>query len=153
MCWAPYTNKKHTPIISVINSRYHKLTHKCGVQISKTVENAYRIDNENGDTYWADAILMEMKTFRVAFNILHGDDNIPPAHPFMLCHMVFGIKINTFKSKAQYVAGVHMTEPPSSITYTIVVPSESVHIALTMSARNDLYVLQGMYTIHISKHL
>ena len=33
-----------------------------------------------------------------------------------------------------------MTEPPSFITYTIAVPSESVHIALTMSARNDLDV-------------
>ena len=81
-----------------------------------------------------------MKNVRVAFNILHGDDKIPPAYQFMMCHMLFDIKINDFNRKAQYVSGGHMTEPPSSITYPSVVSREIIRIALTMSEINDLEI-------------
>ena len=75
---------------------------KLGVRISKTVDDAYRLDKENGNTYWADAFSKYMGNLRIAFNILHGDEKIPPAHQFMRCHTIFDIKINTFKRKAWY---------------------------------------------------
>ena len=42
--------------------------------------------------------------------------------------------------KARYVAGGHTTEPPATITYASVVSRESVCIALTLAALNDLEV-------------
>ncbi len=44
---------------------------------------------------------------------------------------------------ARMVAGGHMTEPPSSITYASVVLRDSIRIALTMAALNDLQVKAG----------
>ena len=44
-------------------------------------------------------------------------------------------------SKAQLVAGGHVTELPSSITYSLVVSRDSVRIALTIAALNDLSIL------------
>ena len=81
-----------------------------------------------------------MKNVKVEFNILYGNEKIPPEHHFMRCHMIFDININTFKSKSGYVAGTQMTETPSSITYTIVVSHEIICIELMVDALNDLDV-------------
>jgi hypothetical protein len=54
--------------------------------------------------------------------------------------MIFDIKSEDFWRKACFVAGGHMTETPSSNTYTSVVSQESVQIALTLATLNDLQV-------------
>ena len=46
-----------------------------------------------------------------------------------------------FRRKARMVAGGHTTEAPSSITYSSVVSRDSVRIALTIAALNNLDVL------------
>jgi hypothetical protein len=46
--------------------------------------------------------------------------------------------IENFRRKARYVAGGHMTEPPASITFSLVVSRGSVRIALLIAARNGL---------------
>ena len=45
--------------------------------------------------------------------------------------------------KARYVAGGHLTDPPSSMTYAIAVGRETVRIALLVAALNDLKILAG----------
>ena len=54
--------------------------------------------------------------------------------------MIFDVNMEDFRRKAQYVAGGHATVAPPTLTYAIVVLRESVHIALTLSALNDLEV-------------
>ena len=54
--------------------------------------------------------------------------------------MIFDIKPD-FKRKARFVAGGHMTDPPSSITYASVVSRESVRIAFMLAALNGLDVM------------
>ena len=56
------------------------------------------------------------------------------------CHMGLDVKVD-FTRKAKFVAGGHMTDPPSSITYSSVVSRESVRITFTIAALNDLDVL------------
>jgi hypothetical protein len=46
-----------------------------------------------------------------------------------------------FTRKARFVAGGHMTEPPSSMTYSTVVTRESVRIAFMLATLNDLKVV------------
>ena len=48
--------------------------------------------------------------------------------------------MENFRRKARYVAQGNMTEPPATLTYSSVVSRESVRIALTMAALNDLEV-------------
>ena len=50
--WVPHTLRKRDRIIAAVGKRYHKRTHKFGFEIPKTVQRAYEIDRENGNTLW-----------------------------------------------------------------------------------------------------
>ena len=54
--WVPYTLKQRNRIISAVNNRYHKRTHKLGIQVPKSVAEAKHLDDANGDIFWQDAI-------------------------------------------------------------------------------------------------
>ena len=127
--------------VSVINKRYHKRTHKFGIELLKTVQEALEIDAHTGTTYWRDALDLEMKNVRVAFDAIKDEDKITPGYTQINCHLVFDIKMGSLHRKCHLVVGGHMTEPPTSITYASVVSCESVHIALTIAALNGLHVM------------
>jgi hypothetical protein len=65
----------------------------------------------------------------------------PVNYQFMKCHIIFDVKMEDFRRKVRLVAGGHMTDPPATATYDIVVSRESVHIVLTAAALNDLDLL------------
>jgi hypothetical protein len=138
--WVPYTLKKRTRIIGAINARYHKRTHKFGVRLPKNAEEARKIDLENGNTMWQDAIAKEMKGVRVGFKILEDSESVPNGYQYVGCHMIFDVKMEDFRRKARLVAQGNMTEAPATLTYASVVSRESVRIALTLAALNDLEV-------------
>ena len=48
-----------------------------------------------------------------------------------------------FTRKARYIAGGHLTDPPSSITFASVVVTETVRMAFLVAALNNLKVLAG----------
>ena len=140
--WVPYTLKKKSRIISKIKSKYWQRTHKYGIRIPKTVQEAISIDNENGNNLWWDALLKEMKNVRPAFEVYEGDIKKLVGYQEIKCHVVWDIKLGeNFRRKARLVAGGHVTNAPSSITYSSVVSRDSVRIALTIAALNDLDIL------------
>ena len=49
--WVPYTLRKRDRIIASVNSQVKKTTHKYGVRIPRTVEEAYALDLENQNNY------------------------------------------------------------------------------------------------------
>jgi hypothetical protein len=82
-----------------------------------------------------------MAKLRIAFKTLGDDEQVPQTFQQMRCHMVYDIKMDIFQRKARLVAGGHMTEATSAtMTYASVVSRESVRIALTLAALNDLEV-------------
>jgi hypothetical protein len=101
------------------------------------------VDHRTGTTYWRDALKLEMDNVRVAFNILGDKDKIAPGFQKINCHMVFDVKMGSLHRKCRFVAGGHVTDPPAMITYTSVVSRESVQIALTVAALNDLDIMSG----------
>eukprot|EP00957_Ditylum_brightwellii_P022272 1681034-Ditylum_brightwellii.AAC.1 len=56
-------------IISKAKSKYWRATHKFGIKIPKTVDEALRIDQGNQNTYWEDAIKEETKKNKVAWKM------------------------------------------------------------------------------------
>ena len=54
--------------------------------------------------------------------------------------MVYDVKRENFRRKAWLVAGGHMMDAPTLITFASVVPCESMRIALTLAALNGLQV-------------
>jgi hypothetical protein len=54
--------------------------------------------------------------------------------------MIFDVKMEYLRLKARFVAGGHTTDTPHAMTYASVVSRESVRVALTLDALNDLDV-------------
>ena len=70
--WVPYILRKQYVIISAINSRYKATTHKYGIEVPRTIEEALRLDQKNGDTKWTDATKKEMANVSMVFEIQPG---------------------------------------------------------------------------------
>ena len=141
--WVPFVMKKRNCILAKVKSKYWLRSHKFGIRIPKSVEEAKEVDNQNGNTLWCDAICKEMHNVRPAFEVFEGTkDQLPIGYQFMKCHMIFDVKFGeTFCHKARLVAGGHMTETPATLMYLSVVSRDSVRIALTLAVLNDLQVM------------
>ena len=74
--WMPYTLRKRDAIIKAVNSRCRKMSHKYGIELPASVEHAHRLDEKNGDTFWADAIAKEMHNIGIAFKILDDMEHV-----------------------------------------------------------------------------
>jgi hypothetical protein len=134
-----------------VQSCYWHTTHKFGIHLPKTVEEAYWIDEETGTTFsWRDAIEKELKKVRVAFEKLDvsvdemQSGQARPGYQEIKCHWVFETKMDwNFTRKARLVvAGGHTTtETPVAMTYSSVVcPHDSIHIAFLLAGLNDLKI-------------
>jgi hypothetical protein len=119
--WAPYFLKKRSRIIAAVAKRYHKRTHKFGIEVPKNWGDCVRLDKENDNTIWSDAVRKEMKNARIAFKILNGKESVPPNYQEIRCHMIFDVKMEDFRRKAPFVAGGHKTDTPHAMTYVSVV--------------------------------
>jgi Reverse transcriptase (RNA-dependent DNA polymerase) len=141
--WVPFTLRKRNRIIAKIKSKYWVRTHKFGIKIPKNALEAKAIDLENGDTLWWDAICKEMRNVRPAFETWDKSvEEIPVGYQQVRCHLIFDVKMGeNFRRKARFVAGGHTTEVPSVLTYASVVSRDSVRIALTVAALNDLKLM------------
>ena len=141
--WVPHTLKKRNRIIAKLKSKYWVRTHKYGIKIPKTVQEAKQFDLENGNTLWWDAICKEMRNVRPAFEAWEkSEEEIPIGYQQVKCHLIFDVKMGeNYRRKARFVAGGHTTEVPSALTYASVVSRDSVRIALTIAALNGLDVM------------
>ena len=87
-----------------------------------------------------------MAKVRIAFEVIAGvspdqmqTGKVRPDYKEIPCHMIFDIKMDgKFTRKARFVAGGHVTDPPTAITYSSVVSRDSVCLALTIASLNDL---------------
>ena len=80
-----------------------------------------------------------MNSLSVAFDVLDEGVGPPPQHKSVRFHLIFDLKMD-FTRKARLVAEGCSTPDPINSTYTGVVSRESVRIAFTYTALNDLDV-------------
>ena len=139
--WVPFTLRKRKAIIQKVKTKYWDRTHKYGLQVPKTIEEAKRIDEKAGNDLWQTAIREEMTNYRVAFERFDGDVQSLVGYEEITAHLVFDIKLSeNFRRKARYVADGHRTGVPAAITYSTVVSRDSVRIILLIAALNDLEI-------------
>jgi hypothetical protein len=145
--WVHHTLKVRDRVIGKVQSRYWRTTHKFGIKLPKTVEEAYRIDEETGTTFWREAIDKELHKVRIAFekaNISIDEmrsGRAMPGYQEISYHWVFDIKMDgNFTRKARLVAGGHTTDTPTAMTYSSVVSRDSIRIAFMVAALNDLKI-------------
>jgi hypothetical protein len=115
--WVPHVLKKRHRIIASVTKRYHKRNYKFGIEVPQTWNDCVCLDKENNNTLWQDAVHKETKSVRIAFKILNGEEAVPPTYQQITCHMIFDVKMEDFRRKARFVAGVHTTDTPHAMTY------------------------------------
>ena len=140
--WAKNALRTRDRIISKVKSKYWKRTHKFGVELPHSVEQAIAIDDNTGTTHWKTAIDLEMKNVDCAFQFLDDDEPDPIGYTKIDLQLIFDVKMD-FSRKVRLVAGGHKTDPPKDMTYASVVSRESVRLAFLIAALNDLEVLAG----------
>ena len=137
--WVSYTLRKTEVILTAVKNWIRRTTHKYGIEIPRDVEHVHEIDARNGNTLWRDALKKEMYNVGVAFEILDEGAHAPHGWKQVTGHLVWDVKMD-FTRKARWVLDGHMTPDPIGSTYAGVVSRESVCIALTYAALNDLDV-------------
>lgn len=138
--WVDFTLRKRDTIVSAVNARVRKVTHKYGIELPSTHEEAMALDKKNGNTYWRDALYKEMGNVGVAFEILKRGEKPPPGWKKSSGHIIFDIKMD-FTRKARWVKDGHRTPNPENSSYAGVVSKESIRILLTHAALHDVEVL------------
>jgi hypothetical protein len=63
--WVTHVLKKRNRIIAGVTKRCHKRTHKFGIHVPNTWDEAVKLDEVNDNTLWQDAISKEMNNFRI----------------------------------------------------------------------------------------
>ena len=151
--WAKKLLKKEGRMISMVKSYYWITIHKLDIDLHQYVQEAYTIDEENGDTFWRDAIYKKLKKIwgMKTFEMTEGfkmEDIWSQKHPMPVYkeigyHIIFDIKmIEFFTRKARLVENCHENEyVPKWDTYSSVVSRDSVRIEFLYVALNDLYIL------------
>ena len=151
--WVPYTMKKMHRIINKVKTKYWRTTHKYGVRLPKSPEEALRFDEEmirdGGEAFWGPAIKKEMVKAGVAYEEVEGAtpeqirNNLVEhmkGYQEITCHIIFDVKMD-FTRKARFVANGAMTDTPVGLCYSSVVSRDSVRIAFLVAALNELDVL------------
>ena len=136
--WVPYTLRKREIILAAVKNQIRKMTHKYGIEIPTDMEHADKIDSRNGNTMWRDVLKKEMYNVGVAFEILDEGAHAPHGWKQVAGHLVWDVKMD-FTRKARWVLDGHKTPDPIGSTYGVV-SRESVRIALTYAALNELDV-------------
>ena len=141
--WVPYVIKRKERLnkrFVKATQRHQRVGYKFGVRLPTTVDEALRIDAEEGTTFWKAAIEKEMDKARIAFEILEEGEAPPAGYSKIPTSWVFDVKMD-FTRKARIVAGGHRAPKTNESTYASVVSRESVRILFTIAALNDLDVM------------
>ena len=65
--WVRDVLRRRNRIIAKVKAKYWRTTHKFGIRVPKSVDEALAIDKENGNTLWYTAIQKETKNVPVSF--------------------------------------------------------------------------------------
>jgi hypothetical protein len=132
-----YTLRRRDQIIAGVNKRVSRTTHKHGIELPTSVAHAKKLDEKNDNALWMDAINREMENLKVAFDILEDGAKVPVGYHKASGHLFFDVRM-TLERKARWVKDGHKTPEPEWSIFAGIVSRESVRIALSYAALNDI---------------
>jgi hypothetical protein len=92
--WVNDIIKGKDMIISKLKSQYWNRTHKFGIRVPTSVQEALQLDQDSGTDLWQKAIKKEMHNVKPAFQVLEESDKVPPGNQHIKCHMIFDLKMD-----------------------------------------------------------
>ena len=90
--WMKQTLKKRDKIINKFKTKSNKTKIKFGINVPQTVEEAFELDKENGNTLWQQAIAKEMNNSRSTFQVLDINEEPPIGYTEITCHLIFMLR-------------------------------------------------------------
>ena len=118
-----------------------------GFQVPKDYNDAIRLDKENGNTHWQDAMDLEVtqiheyKVFKDTgkAQFPNGKVVIPDGFQKIRLHFVYAVK-HDGRFKARLVADGHLTKEPVESIYSGVVSLRSLRMVVFLSQLNNLVI-------------
>lgn len=112
-----------------------------GYEIPRDYRHAIELDRINGNTYWQDAVKMELKQlsdYRTFKDVGRGVS--PPSdHKRIRVHLIFAVK-HDGRHKARLVADGHLTDVPNDSVYSGVVSLRGLRTVIFLAELNGLPV-------------
>ena len=118
-----------------------------GFQVPRDYNDAMRLDKENGNTQWQDAVDLELTqiheykvfkdTGKARFH--NGKAVIPDGYQKIRVHFVYAVK-HDGRFKARLVADGHLTKEPVESIYSGVVSLRSLRMVVFLSQLNNLEI-------------
>ena len=134
------TLRKRDFIIGKVKGQcIRRITHKCGIELPKSISHSESLDKDNNSSLWSNTLTKEMFNNGVAFEILEESESTPVGCSKAIGHLIWDVNIDETR-KARWVLNGHISPDPSHSAYTWVVSRESVCIALTYVALNNIDV-------------
>jgi hypothetical protein len=107
--WIHHVQKRRYKIVKKLKAKYWQLTHKFGVKMPKSVNDALQLDQENGNDMWEQAIIKKMGKAKVAYEpnkegftaqeIQEKKPDTMIGYQEIKCHIIFDVKMD-FSRKA-----------------------------------------------------
>ena len=102
----PYTLRKRDTIVSAVNARFKRVTHKYVFEVPCMVKEALAFDKRNVNYLWRDALDKEMSNLRVAFDILDENQHAPPGYSKASGNIIVDV-LMTLERKSRWVKDGH----------------------------------------------
>ena len=87
------------------------MTYKFGIDIPTSIKHALDIYRINQNTFWRDALELEMMNVGIAFDILYDNDVVPPGWSKVTGHVIFDCKMDMTR-KSRWLLDGHKTPEP-----------------------------------------
>jgi len=125
-----------------MSSKRNAVRYKFGVRVPRSVKEAYELDRANGNTFWTEAIQLEITQLLEyeTYDDRGVGKRVPDGYQQIRMSWVFDVK-QSGKRKARFVAGGHLTDPPKDSVYSSVVSLRSMRIVAFLAEHNDISLL------------
>ena len=117
---------------------------KYGIQVPRTVKEAFEIVTRNGNKYWQNAIKLEIDSLLEinCFEFKDASYSPEPEYQRTTLDLVFDVK-QDLRRKAGLVAGCHLVDVVDTPTYSSTVKSKSVQLLHVIAHKTKMKQLCG----------
>ena len=107
-------------IVVSATRRLREKKFKFGVKVPRNLKHAKKLDDDNGNTLWVDALKLEMVNLSCGLHSLDDDEPTPVGWTRASGHIIWDVKMD-FTRKARWVKDGHRTPDLESSTFAGVV--------------------------------
>ena len=129
--------------VKLNKKRTNTIKYQFGYRVPRTIKEAYKLDELNGNTKWKDAILTELKKLHEeysCFKIVEHKHDIGEGYKYIPLLWAFAVKFDG-RHRARCVAGGHITPDLEDDLYSGSVDLETVRIAFVAAQLTALKII------------